>query len=190
MESYHKQFACCQYSHSAIEAVLKILSKIEPKPNYKAIEKIKLKTHWRGKLLSNLEPKTTLAAKFSMEHILATSIYHGSADVEAFNSETLNNLDIRKLRKKVEMYLYEPEPISPNDRPAEVCIQLSDGGEYTHECLIAEGSASKPFTSETVKSKLKCTLLNHYPKLLIPVRSILELEKVTLKAAWRDILRE
>ena len=75
-----------------------------PKPNYKAIEKIRLKTHWRGKLLSNLEPKTTLAAKFSMEHILATSIYHGSANVDAFNSETLNNQDIKELRDKVDMY--------------------------------------------------------------------------------------
>ena len=154
MQSYHKQFACCQYSHSAIEAVLKILSKMGPEPNYKAIEKIKLKTHWRGKLLSNLEPKTTLAAKFSMEHILATSIYHGSANVEAFNLETLSNQDIKELRNKVDMYLYDPEPISPNDRPAEVSIQLSDGKKYTHECLIAEGSASKPFTNQTIKNKI------------------------------------
>ena len=190
MQSYHKQFACCQYSHSAIEAVLKILSKMEPRPNFKAIERIRLKTHWRGKLLSNLEPKTTLAAKFSMEHILATSIYHGSANVEAFNSETLNNQDIKELRDKVDMYLYDPEPISPNDRPAEVSIQLSDGKKYTHECLIAEGSASKPFTSETVRHKIRCTLLRHYPNLHIPLKSILELEEITLKAPWREILQE
>ena len=38
MQSYHKQFACCQYSHSAVEAALQIL----PKFNYKDIEKKKL----------------------------------------------------------------------------------------------------------------------------------------------------
>ena len=163
---------------------------MEARPNFKEIENIRLKTHWRGKLLSNLEPKTTLAAKFSMEHILATSIYHGSANVEAFNLETLSNQDIKELRNKVDMYLYDPEPMSPNDRPAEVSIQLSDGKKYTQECLIAEGSASKPFTNEMVRHKIRCTLLHHYPKLNVPLSSILELEELTLKAPWRDVLRE
>ena len=186
MQSYHKQFACCQYSHSAVEAVLQIL----PKFNYSEIEKIRLKTHWRGKLLTNLTPKTTLAAKFSMEHILATSIYHGSANVEAFNSETLDNSEIKQLREKISMYLYDPEPKPPNDRPAEVSIHLYDGKKYIRECLIAEGSASKPFKNERIKHKISSTLKRYYPKLDAPIQSLVMMEEKALKATWRDTLRK
>ena len=186
MQSYHKQFACCQYSHSAVEAVLQIL----PKFNYKEIEKIRLKTHWRGKLLSNLTPATTLAAKFSMEHILATSIYHGSANVEAFNSETLNNSEIKDLREKITMYLYNPEPEPPNNRPAEVTILLSNGKKYIQECLIAEGSASKPFTNQRIKQKISTSLKHNYPKLHAPLQSIIAMEERTLNTKWRDILKK
>ena len=125
-----------------------------------------------------------------MEHILATSIYHGSANVEAFNPETLNNQDIKELRDKVDMYLYDPEPISPNDRPAEVSIQLSDGKKYTHECLIAEGSASKPFKNERIKHKISSTLKRYYPKLYAPLQSLMMMEEKAFKATWRDTLRE
>ena len=186
MQSYHKQFACCQYSHSAVEAALQIL----PKFNYKDIKKITLKTHWRGKLLSNLAPETTLAAKFSMEHIIATSIYHGSANVEAFNSETLDNSEIRQLREKINMYLYNPQPEPPNDRPAEISIHLSNGEKYIQECLIAEGSASKPFTDQTIKNKINSTLKRHYPKLHGPLQSLVAMEERALKATWQDILNE
>ena len=186
MQSYHKQFACCQYSHSAVEAALQIL----PKFNYKDIKKITLKTHWRGKLLSNLAPETTLAAKFSMEHIIATSIYHGSANVEAFNSETLDNSEIRQLREKINMYLYDPQPEPPNDRPAEISIHLSNGEKYIQECLIAEGSASKPFTNQTIKNKINSTLKRHYPKLHGPLQSLVAMEERALNATWRDILNE
>ena len=186
MQSYHKQFACCQYSHSAVEAVLQIL----PKFNYKEIEKIRLKTHWRGKLLSNLTPATTLAAKFSMEHILATSIYHGSANVEAFNSKTLNNSEIKDLREKITMYLYNPEPEPPNNRPAEVTILLSNGKKYIQECLIAEGSASRPFTNQRIKQKISTSLKHHYPKLHAPLQSIIAMEERTLNTKWRDILKK
>ncbi len=186
MQSYHKQFACCQYSHSAVEAALQIL----PKFNYKDIKKITLKTHWRGKLLSNLAPETTLAAKFSMEHIIATSVYHGSANVEAFSSETLDNSEIRQLREKINMYLYDSQPEPPNDRPAEISIHLSNGEKYIQECLIAEGSASKPFTNQTIKNKINSTLKRHYPKLHGPLQSLVAMEERALNATWRDILNE
>ena len=88
------------------------------------------------------------------------------------------------------MYLYDPEPISPNDRPAEVSIQLSDGKKYTHECLIAEGSASKPFIDQTIKNKINSTLKRHYPKLHGPLQSLVAMEERALNATWRDILNE
>ena len=125
-----------------------------------------------------------------MEHILATSIYHGSANVEAFNSKTLNNSKIKDLREKITMYLYNPEPEPPNNRPAEVTILLSDGKKYIQECLIAEGSASKPFTNQRIQQKISTSLKHHYPKLHAPLQSIIAMEERTLNTKWRDILKK
>ena len=96
--SYHKEHACCQYSHSAVEAARNIIE------NHGAlcvsnINSATLETHWRGKLLSNPSPLTTLAGKFSMEHIVATTLKHGNVGTEAFNENSLLIQTLKGLEK-------------------------------------------------------------------------------------------
>ena len=184
LDSYHKKFACCQYSHSAVEATQIALSKLDSNLKFSEIKSLKIRTHWKGKLLSNISPKTTLAAKFSMEHILGTTVYHGTADSAAFHLNTLENPDIRKLREKVIISGYEPEPIWPNDRPANVTIEFSDGTSASGECLVAEGSATRPFAQKQIAAKITNILSEMHPNLLASLLSIISLNESTLKTKW------
>ena len=188
LDSYHKKFACCQYSHSAVEATQLALSKLSSNPKEIEIKSIGIKTHWRGKLLSNVSPKTTLAAKFSMEHILGTTVYHGASDVAAFHANTLENSEIRKLREKVVISSYEQEPIWPNDRPAHVTIEFCDGRSVSGECLLAEGSTSRPFSQEQIKEKIANILSKTHPNLLTSLFSIISLNKSILGTKWSCLI--
>jgi len=97
-DGYHKVHACCQYAHSAVEATLELLGQAKAGE----IARIHIDTHWRGRTLDNVDPATTLAAKFSMQHILATTAIHGHAGAEAFHASTLADPAVAALRMRVE----------------------------------------------------------------------------------------
>jgi len=71
-DGYHKMHACCQYSHSTVEATLAALGprRIDPAE----VAAITVATHPKGMLLDNAQPATTLAAKFSIQHIAAATL--------------------------------------------------------------------------------------------------------------------
>ena len=91
---YHKIHACCQSTHSAVEAMLTAVERMGSRRSAKDVERIVLETHRPG--MSNRKPATTLAAKFSFEHTLATAQIHGHAEAEAFSAETLAHPDIAR----------------------------------------------------------------------------------------------
>ena len=66
---YHKMFACCQYTHSAIEASLQLREKFADRRA--DLEQIVVETHPLAMQLTTVEPETTLAAKFSIPHAAA-----------------------------------------------------------------------------------------------------------------------
>ena len=88
-DGYHKLHACCQYSHAAVEAALEIAAALPRRAAPEEIRAIRVDTHWRGRKLDNVRPATTLAAKFSMQHVLATVAVHGHAGAAAFRASTL-----------------------------------------------------------------------------------------------------
>ena len=188
-ESYHKEHACCQYSHSAVEAARNIIE------NHGAlcvsnINSATLETHWRGKLLSNPSPQTTLAGKFSMEHIVATTLKHGNAGTEAFNENSLFDPDIERLRKKISLITFEPELEWPNDRPARLKIELTDGKVLVNECLSAKGGPDFPFKPADIENKLRNLVVGNPSYLLEPLVNILNLKDDYLNANWKDIIQK
>ena len=185
--AYHKEHACCQYGHSAVEAAKLIIEKYGNQivPNIKSVV---LETHWRGKLLSNKSPQTTLAGKFSMEHIVATTLIHGQADTKAFSDDTLLNPDITKLRKNINLESFEPEMEWPNDRPARLKIQLNDGTILVDECLSAKGGPDLPFISLDIERKVRNLVVGNLSYLSNPLIGMLNLQEDVLKAKWREVI--
>ncbi len=185
-DGYHKLYACCQYAHSAVEATLALMQRLPSGARPDAIRRIRIDTHWRGCTLDNAAPATTLAAKFSMQHILATVAVHGHAGAEAFHATTLNDPAIAALRRRVAIGAFDPVPEWPNDRPARVTWELADGTTLTEECLSARGGPDRPFAPEEIREKVLGIVARPYPAMGGALERLMALDGPILAAPWTE----
>jgi 2-methylcitrate dehydratase PrpD len=185
-DGYHKVHACCQYSHSAVEAIMGLHDKLGER--MQGVRGIAVETHPLGMTLDNREPATSLAAKFSMPHIAAAACLFGNAGAEAFAGARLNDAPLAALREKVELVPYENVPAWPNDRPARVTVVLDDGSKYSEECISAGGGPDKPFGPEMIKAKIDGIMAPAYPNAPQIIGRCLSLDRALLEMPWRDVV--
>jgi 2-methylcitrate dehydratase PrpD len=185
-DSYHKLHACCQYSHAAVEATLDILDALPAGVSPDNIQRIRIDTHWRGQLLDKQHPPTTLAAKFSLQHVLATTARHGHANADAFHADTLEDPSIAALREKVEIGAFEDVPEWPNDRPARVTWEMADGGRFERQVLSARGGPDRPFSDDEIRGKINGIVTAPYPDLPATMDQMRALAPDPLAKCWRD----
>jgi 2-methylcitrate dehydratase PrpD len=189
-DGYHKRFACCQYAHSAVEAALEVLSDMPAGKGFRDIKNIVVETHELGLTLDNYSPQSSLAARFSLPHIIAATLYFKHAEVEAFSAKTLKNSEIEKLRKLIALKKFEPEKPWPHDRPARVTIKLHDGDKLSAECLSAKGGPDQPFSKEEILLKLATLTKDVYPAMALMVGEFLTLDEKFISAAWNKLVAD
>jgi len=181
MGGYHKMHACCQYAHSTVEAVLQATGACALDPS--RIEAIRVATHWKGRKLDRPRPATSLAAKFSIQHIAVATLVKGHAGAEAFDRASLDDPQMQRLRTLVEITAHEPEMPWPNDRPAAVTITLTDGTVLQGECLSAPGGPDQPFSAERIAGKIIGNLAP-WPGAEAVVHQVLGLDQDRLRKPW------
>lgn len=184
-DGYHKVFACCQYGHATIEATKKLLQQVP----VERVAAIHLETHEKARIMDNPDPDTTIAAKFSIQHIAATAAVHGSGGAEAFSSNSLHIPEIMALRHKVSTSPYEPLPDWPNDRPTRVTWTLDDGSTLTEEVMSARGGPDLPFTPDEIRAKIHGIVEGPYPAMGAVVDELLDLESAALSRPWDETVR-
>lgn len=187
-DGYHKMHACCQYAHSAVDAIGELL---EAAPGIDAasdLESIVVETHWRGLALDNRKPATSLAAKFSLPHIAAAASVMGHAGAEAFAAARLDDPEIVALRDRVELKPFEPEQPFPNDRPARVTWLFKSGERRVAECLSARGGPDRPFSPDEIVAKIAAIADPVYPALAPLARSLIELDPDLLGEGWQGVV--
>ena len=181
-DGYHKVFACCQYGHATIEANLKLAEQADPSE----IQTIHLETHEKARVMDNPDPTTTIAGKFSIQHIAAASALKREGGFAAFSAEVLSEPSVVSLRHRVSTSPYEPIPEWPNDRPTRVTWTLKDGRTLTHEVLSARGGPDLPFTPDEIRQKIKDIVSDPYPNMFAYLEKILELEPEVLAKGWKE----
>jgi 2-methylcitrate dehydratase PrpD len=186
MDGYSKMHACCQFAHSTVEAVLAARADARPED----VEEIVVATHRLALPMTNAAPPTTLAGKFSLPHIVATTLVHGHADVAAFSSPALNAPAIAALRRKVKVVPFGEELAPPNDRPARVTIRLTDGRIRQSTCLSAPGGPDRPFPDEIVMQKVERLTADVYPHFGETMKRLIGLEPAVLDATWEAVVGE
>lgn len=185
-DGYHKIFACCQYGHATIEATQKLCAKAP----IERVAGIHIDTHWRARAMDNPMPETTIAAKFSIQHIAATAAVHAGGGAEAFSAGTLTMPTIAALRDKVTLAPYDPEPEWPNDRPARVTWTLDDSTTLTEEVLSARGGPDLPFSPDEIRAKVHGLVGEPYPAMAPVLDRIMSLEPAILDRSWTDAVAE
>ena len=187
-DAYHKLHACCQYAHAAVEASLQIAAALPKPARPEDISAIRIETHWRARKLDNPRPATTLAARFSLQHALATVATHGHAGAAAFGAPTLADPALAALRERVSIAAFDPEPDWPNDRPARVAWELADGSRIERTCLSARGGPDRPFAEAELRDKIAGILAEPCPGMVRVADGLLALDPALLARPWRDTL--
>ena len=183
---YHKVFACCGYAHSAIEATLDLLGRMQKKKE--EIAEIVVETAPGGQALRNADPETVLAAKFSLPHAIAATVQLGSAGARAFTDDKLRDQGIARLRERVRLQPYPDLKPAPNDRPARVTMRFGDGAEMSAVVESARGGADKPFDEPTLLSKLAENAGSVFPRVPQTMTGIIRGDKDLLSKGWKETL--
>lgn len=185
-DGYHKVFACCQYGHAAIEATMKLVQQA----SVEEVESIHLDTHYKARVMDNPDPETTIAGKFSIQHIAATAAVHGEGGFAAFSAPALSHPRVAELRHKVSVAPWEPVPDWPNDRPTRVIWTLKDGRTLTEEVLSARGGPDLPFGPDEIRAKIAGIVSAPYPAMGRVLERIMDLEPGSLTTSWADTVKE
>lgn len=185
-DGYHKMHACCQYAHSTVEAMQAALAAGPVDPG--AVRAITVATHPKGLLLDNPAPATTLAAKFSIQHVAAATLAFGHAGAAAFHADTLADPALDALRRKVRLAPHGAERPWPEDRPAKVTLELADGRLASGECLSARGGSDRPFSQEEIMAKIAGDLGAAYPALAGRAAAVAGAEAAELARPVADLL--
>lgn len=185
-DGYHKVFACCQYGHAAIEATVKLAQQA----GVDELESIHLDTHYKARLMDNTDPETTIAGKFSIQHIAATAAVHGGGGFQAFSAPSLTDPRVAALRHKVTVTPWEPVPDWPNDRPTRVTWTLRDGRTLSEEILSARGGPDLPFGPDEIRDKIADIVSDPYPKMGPVLAAVMNQDGETLGRSWADTVQE
>jgi 2-methylcitrate dehydratase PrpD len=186
LEGYTKLYACCQHLHATVEALLELRPAVMAAGSLEAIASVEIATHALARPLMNARPDTTLGAKFSLPHAVASALVMGSGGAEAFAFDTLARPEIDGLRHRVSVRPFDGELPPPNDRPARAEVRLRDGRVLSAECLSARGGADRPLPPSTVDDKLAQLAVPAYPGIAEALAPVRALEATALRRGWRQ----
>ena len=191
-DGYHKLFACCQYAHSTVEAVLDARTEIGERID--DVVGIDVRTHPLALKLDGMQPRTSLAAKFSVPHTAAAALIRGCIDAEACAPAAIADPRISRLRRSVTLEPFAPVPPPPHDRPASVRVTLADGTVVERTCMSAIGSPDRPLELDTLlDEKVAAAVGPVHPRFVPGIRRLLE-QPDRLARSWNatldDLLEE
>jgi 2-methylcitrate dehydratase PrpD len=186
LDGYTKIHACIQHAHSTVEAVLAARPAVLA--HHGEILELLVETHRLALFLDQPDPLTSLAAKFSLQHIAATTYVHGSAGPEAFSAASLSNPQVAALRMKVRFAPFGEMP-GAHDRPARVSFVMTDGTRVARTCLSAAGGPDRPFGDETVWGKVESLTRDTAPQFNRLARSLERLDPDWIDRPWPEFVR-
>ncbi|KQX74006.1 MmgE/PrpD family protein [Aeromicrobium sp. Root472D3] len=154
LDGYHKVYAACQYTHSALEASLELAHGELAGTDAQDIAEVVVETHPLAYSLDNTTPVTTLAGKFSLPHVVSTVLATGRTGPDVFGEALLHDRTVARLRGLVRLEAFEPLPEAPHDRPARVRVTRTDGTTSEVVVLSAVGGPDRPLEEDQVLAKI------------------------------------
>jgi 2-methylcitrate dehydratase PrpD len=150
-----KKYPTCYCTHRAIDCMLDLLSDTPIKPDDVKRITVNISDNF-ATILRNHQPDTGLAAKFSMEFVMASGIVAKRVGLRELTDEFVQRPDIQALMRKVEIVTtteYDPE--SPGAAPEDsVRVELTNGRTIAGEPVKrATGHASRPLTEGQIYEK-------------------------------------
>ena len=153
--NYFKRHACCRYNHATLDALGSIAAQ-RPGGRIGADEvaKVEVESYSLAAQLCDQNPGNTLAGKFSIPFAAATFIVNGSAGVESFTPQAIQDPAVKALARRVTV---SEDPkltvMMPQRRPSRVKVILTDGSVLEAQALTNKGDAEDPYSPEELRAK-------------------------------------
>lgn len=153
-----KPHACCRYMQPPIDAILKIITENNLKPNQ--VEKVKLGLLSAGATLiaepaeMKYDPRSIVDAQFSMPFGAAVALLYRRAGLKEFQLSRIRSEDVKAMMKKVE-YAVDPEldKTFPRQWCATAEVFTNDGNRYFTKIEYPKGDPENPLSWEEVIEK-------------------------------------
>jgi 2-methylcitrate dehydratase PrpD len=151
-----KQFPCCGSTHPAIAMMLALVR--EEQVTAEAVERIEILAH-RRRLphTDNPDPRTPLAAKFSIQYVTARALADAAVRIADFTPDAVMEERVRRL---LPLIVTRAHPDMPDDGPkqfgTEVRVTLKNGAQLARRIdhLVGRGG-DNPMTTEELFEKFE-----------------------------------
>ena len=150
-QNYFKLHSCCRYNHATLDALAK-LGPLRPEE----VTAVEVETYGYAAELDDVQPRNTLAAKFSVPFAVATTIAHGSSGLASFTIDAVRDPKVLELAGRVSVR--EDPALSarlPAERPARVTVRFQDGREARAETFTNRGDDVDPYSEAELAEKYR-----------------------------------
>ncbi len=153
-----KPYASCRHTHSAIDAVKKLMTKYNL--DYHNIAKVTLETYAFALDIAggtkSFTPQTPYQAKFSIPYCIALMLRYGKVGLDEFSKENLKDTEIQALMKNVQLKLNETlDTQYPQKWTCIMQVTTKDGKKYKNKVEFPKGDPENPLSQEELEDKFK-----------------------------------
>lgn len=157
-----KPYPCCRFTHCAIDAAKKLVKE----NNIKSEEVVSIDCgtakHGYNTVCEPIEvrknPQEVVEAQFSIPWTVASAIVNGDVSLATFESDNLNNAEVRRLAKTFNLYVDpEIEEKQPDGCPPSRVTIHTTRGDFSEVVWNAKGSIEEMMTMDEVVEKYMST---------------------------------
>ncbi|OZI18732.1 hypothetical protein CAL26_13600 [Bordetella genomosp. 9] len=167
-QNYFKVLPCAGQSHASLEALMEVRAKVLARASGACDESVHIdaEVHDFAVGMDQRDVRTSLAARFSIPHLLAVAWLHGRTDADALGAGFLRDASVARLRHAIRLRPLRPALPPPHHRAARVTVTLRDGSSIQADCPAPLGSQARPLTAADVGRKCAELPRGHHVALL------------------------
>lgn len=185
--TYFKEFSCCRWTHSAIEAISEMR---RAGLDGALVEEVEISTFQRALSLKNhASPPDLIAAQFSLPFVVAVAIVDGEDALKPLSEQTLGRPDIVRVAKKIRMAVdRQLDACFPAQIPARVRVR-TPSRSFEKEVRAPLGDPVNPLSdSRLVEKSIKlCSQLRREHQVRRLAAHIFE-EEIRVETRTQDSL--
>jgi len=147
-----KKYACCYYTHASIYGTAQLAETHDIEPG--DVERVRaVASQGARDACVHDDPGTPFQAKFSMPHLVAYALVHGTVDLAAFEDEGLADEAVRAVRERVDFAVDDGRPYDWYG--GDITIETVDNRQIqaTRDC--PPGTHDNPLTEAQLREKFE-----------------------------------
>ena len=156
MDATIKRFPCGLFSQSAVDAALKLRSKVS---SVDEIAEVTVGTFTLGKSAMGSDPEkwrpqTRESADHSLPYVVGTALMYGSVEMKHFHEDFFRKPEIVKLMAKIKVEETEEcNRLYPEASPGRVDLTTTSGKKWSERVLYHRGHFQNPLNDEEIEEK-------------------------------------